>query len=150
MTAFSPQLFMTGHLLPSHSFAPSPQEQQGTRSCDNHPTPWHWGKAPKKGPAPAETHMELPAPTCCPCSSDPGSPGLPFVPHRLQSTRAAPCERAAMKTQQLLSERHSYQNRTQCETKRKNNWLYFSLRPNVLFLQDIHSKKHCLPGHKLM
>lgn len=45
---------------------------------------------------------------------------------------------------------HSYRNRTRCETKSKNNWLYFSLGPNVLFLQDIHSKKHCLPGHKLM
>ena len=44
----------------------------------------------------------------------------------------------------------SYRNRTQCETKTKNNWLYFSLQPNVPFLQDTHSKKYCLPGHKLM
>lgn len=110
MTVFSPQLYMTGHLLSSHSFAPSPQEHQGMRSCDKHPTSWHCSSSqgrshPKRDPfTSGDTHgaacshlLELGAATLDPQGC--------LVLLRLQTTRAAPPERAGMKTQQIVLER---------------------------------------------
>lgn len=63
-------------------------------------------KSPKKGPLHHQRHTwSRLFPPAGVGSSDTGPSGLSFVPPRLQTTRAAPPERAGMKTQQILSER---------------------------------------------